>query len=280
MERVDEGKTDWFRKPVDGQTDFVHCANVKPTQVRMSQGLDRSFARENVTSQYKNGDVVPLGLEKIESNAFIFAAVLQRSDNGDPIIPKLARTLGFGAGGYMYIFRPPATEFYASTGAELKPGIEIGFPADIDITWINEVWAISKQGALVQVFVRAAVGDTFGAANQGCCCCYITTATCNSVGKSDDCTELAALRGFRDNVLAQTPDGRRDIARYYQTAPKYVAEIDAQADASTRYSRIFADYIAPSVAAIYRGDMVNAERIYREMLSDLSRQFPHVENSG
>lgn len=45
--------------------------------------------------------------------------------------------------------------------------------------------------------------------------CFITTATCASEGKPDDCAELTAFRAFRDGWLRRGRNGPKRIAEYY-----------------------------------------------------------------
>lgn len=106
--------------------------------------------------------------------------------------------------------------------------------------------------------------------NRGCKCCFITTAVCESLGLPDDCEELTALRWFRDEVMAQTPQGRREIEIYYDTAPAIVEAIGRRADAPTRYLQLYADSIRPAVEAIQRGEHQRAYEVYRRMMEGLA----------
>src|SRR5258705_10310485 len=51
--------------------------------------------------------------------------------------------------------------------------------------------------------------------------CFLTATCCALVGLADDCFELRTLRRYRDEVLAEMPDGRGDIDRYYGIAPRH-----------------------------------------------------------
>ena len=61
--------------------------------------------------------------------------------------------------------------------------------------------------------------------------CYIATAVYGSY----DCTEVLALRRFRDKTLAATAPGRRLIKMYYFASPCLAARVSR----SSRTSRIF-----------------------------------------
>lgn len=103
--------------------------------------------------------------------------------------------------------------------------------------------------------------------------CYITTAVCRHTGKADSCSELQTLRWYRDNVLADSEQGKRDIERYYQIAPQIVAAIDSRADADQVYEQLRSGHILPSVAAVEQQDYDRAYRLYREMTLALEQRY-------
>lgn len=103
--------------------------------------------------------------------------------------------------------------------------------------------------------------------------CYISTATCASLGLPDDCEELTLLRRYRDSVLLGTPQGRRDVQTYYDTAPQIVAAIDAQPDAALIYREIFATSLAPALDALRRSDFDRAYTLYRQLVAQLQTRF-------
>jgi hypothetical protein len=103
--------------------------------------------------------------------------------------------------------------------------------------------------------------------------CYLTTATCGALLLPDDCHELTTLRWFRDAVLLADPDGRRDVAEYYATAPTVVAAIDRSADPESVYESVYAGTIAPAVAAIERGEFDRAYRLYKDLVAGLRAAY-------
>lgn len=103
--------------------------------------------------------------------------------------------------------------------------------------------------------------------------CYISTATCASLGLPDDCEELTLLRFYRDSVLLRTPEGRRDVQTYYDTAPQIVAAIDARPDAAIIYRDIFAKSLAPAIAALRRTDFDQAYTLYRQLVTQLQSRY-------
>lgn len=58
--------------------------------------------------------------------------------------------------------------------------------------------------------------------------CFLTTAACQYQGLPDDCRQLQILRRFRDEYLAQTPEGVELIHEYYRKAPTIVARLNDQ----------------------------------------------------
>jgi hypothetical protein len=104
--------------------------------------------------------------------------------------------------------------------------------------------------------------------------CYITTATCRTLGRPDGCPELTRLRWFRDLVLARTPAGRRDIAAYYAVAPGVVSAIDRAGDPAGVYRRVYAAHLRPALRAVDAGDHAAAYRLYRDMVRVLRGEYP------
>lgn len=103
--------------------------------------------------------------------------------------------------------------------------------------------------------------------------CYITTATCQSRGLPDDCTELTTLRWFRDTIVSQTPAGLYDIAQYYETAPLIVAKINRRPDSVQIYDWIYHQRLRPAVVAIQRGEFREAHTRFRTMVAELQERF-------
>jgi hypothetical protein len=97
--------------------------------------------------------------------------------------------------------------------------------------------------------------------------CYITTAVCGSLGLPDDCEALSRMRAFRDEVLLHSPQGRRDVAAYYATAPAIVAAIDRSADPSAAYRALHERWLEPAVGALREGRDAAAHGLYGSMVA-------------
>lgn len=99
--------------------------------------------------------------------------------------------------------------------------------------------------------------------------CYITTAVCDSLGKPDNCYELTTLRNFRDNYLANTPNGRQEIEEYYLFAPMILRRINDIGE----YDRIWEQYIKPCISDIESGDNESCHKRYCDMVSELRQKW-------
>ena len=103
--------------------------------------------------------------------------------------------------------------------------------------------------------------------------CYITTAVCESFGKTDSCYELMAFRSFRDGYLREQPDGEVMIQEYYRTAPEIVKAIDARPDATLIYRDIWDQYLVKCLAQIEAGEYEACTEGYCRMVDELKKAW-------
>lgn len=103
--------------------------------------------------------------------------------------------------------------------------------------------------------------------------CFITTAVCESEGKSDDCEELTAFRAFRDGWLKEQSDGADLICEYYNIAPGIVTCIDLCSDRASRYAAIREQYLQPCFDSLQAGDMESCKAKYVQMVRDLEKEY-------
>ena len=108
--------------------------------------------------------------------------------------------------------------------------------------------------------------------------CYITTAVCESLGKSDDCYELRTLRDYRDNYLLSNEDGVRVVDTYYNIAPTIVNRIGKSGDPGHIYREIFDEYISPCISLIEEGRLDKCGELYSEMVYTLKDRFMDNRN--
>lgn len=103
--------------------------------------------------------------------------------------------------------------------------------------------------------------------------CYVTTAVCRGLDKPDGCYELALLKKYRDEYLAEAEGGKELIHDYYDIAPTIVKRIDKSAEAEETYHYIWEHYIAPCVHLIEAGEQEACRRLYVEMVEELHRKY-------
>jgi len=103
--------------------------------------------------------------------------------------------------------------------------------------------------------------------------CYITTATCNSLQKDDNCYELEKFRWFRDNWLIDQVDGKKLIEQYYNIAPKIVENINLQKDKQHIFAGIWSYYLKPCLISIELENFEASKGIYLKMVNMLQIRF-------
>lgn len=103
--------------------------------------------------------------------------------------------------------------------------------------------------------------------------CFITTATCMSLNKGDDCEELMAMRRYRDMSTVKNPLIAELVREYYRIAPVIVKRIDARPEKVQIYQQLWDKYISKTYACIKREDYDNATKLYVSMVADLSEEY-------
>lgn len=97
--------------------------------------------------------------------------------------------------------------------------------------------------------------------------CFITTAVCSILGKSDDCFELETLRSFRDKYMMTEPNRRELVHKYYRTAPAISYRLETSEDKKEEANYLLNNFISPACAAIESNDNQKAMNIYTDMMS-------------
>lgn len=103
--------------------------------------------------------------------------------------------------------------------------------------------------------------------------CYITTAVCEGMHKSDDCEELRKLKNYRDGYLAEQPDGQQVIDMYYDIAPTIVKRISGSKDPDGEYRYLWSEYIEPCIRLIDSGSNEECRELYSVMVRELSSRY-------
>ena len=105
--------------------------------------------------------------------------------------------------------------------------------------------------------------------------CYITTAVCESLNKSDDCVELNLLRNYRDNILAKEEGGSDIIQEYYNIAPTIVKRINRSINPSEVYASLYKDYILGCIENIENEKYEECKESYISMVNELKNKYAY-----
>lgn len=108
--------------------------------------------------------------------------------------------------------------------------------------------------------------------------CFITTAVCRTMDKPDDCYELKAFRGFRDDYMSRTKQGKAMIEEYYTIAPAIVAYLKLCTDYRLRYQQLWTNYLLPCLKFIEEGRYTECERTYQQMVCALKEELSFSDN--
>lgn len=103
--------------------------------------------------------------------------------------------------------------------------------------------------------------------------CYITTACVEAANQPDDCLELETLRYFRDNFVANSPNGKKLIEDYKQISPKIVESIKKKPNSHKIFSDIFENDIEEAVSLINNGKYEDALSLYVNMTNRLKNEY-------
>lgn len=103
--------------------------------------------------------------------------------------------------------------------------------------------------------------------------CYVTTAVCKSLGKSEDCEEIRMLKNYRDTYLTAEPDGPELIDTYYDIAPTIVNRINKCADSDAVYEQIYKNYIYPCISYIESDRLSDCKDLYVKMMHNLKDKY-------
>lgn len=103
--------------------------------------------------------------------------------------------------------------------------------------------------------------------------CFITTATCRSECRPDNCEELTAFRKYRDETLSLTDEGKALIAEYYRIAPSIVERISEEDNSEEIYSFLYSEYILPGYELLQQGRGEEAKKLYAKGIIMLANKY-------
>lgn len=103
--------------------------------------------------------------------------------------------------------------------------------------------------------------------------CYITTAVCRGLQKTEDCRELDLLKNYRDEYLLKQEDGEAVIKEYYDIAPTIIKRIEKEGAPEAEYQYLWEHYLKFCVSLIEAGKTEECREVYEEMVEELRRQY-------
>jgi hypothetical protein len=103
--------------------------------------------------------------------------------------------------------------------------------------------------------------------------CFITSAVCETMDKSDDCYELTAFRKFRDQYVLKSEAGRELVEEYYQIAPVIVSLINLMPERRQKYAAIWGQYLQPCLEELEVNSLKECENKYITMVTELKSEF-------
>lgn len=96
--------------------------------------------------------------------------------------------------------------------------------------------------------------------------CYLTTAMCNILGKPDNCYELEMLRGFRENYMRKTDEGRVLLNQYDVISIPIAASLLKNKDRVAIANNMRDQYINVAIDLIIQGENELAIEQYKRMV--------------
>ena len=107
--------------------------------------------------------------------------------------------------------------------------------------------------------------------------CFLTTAAVEHMGHTDNGQLLNTLRDFRDTYMRKNKEASKDVAWYYENAPKIVKALDDHPDAKKIYRKMYHRFIMPSYLAIKMGKDEVAYGLYKKGIN-FARQEAGIKN--
>lgn len=103
--------------------------------------------------------------------------------------------------------------------------------------------------------------------------CYIVLAVCTILNRSDDCYELSAFQQFKNEYLANEPDGKKLLEEYSELEPKIVKAINKEPNAEQIYCQLWEDYLSLCLEEIEEGDYKACKKRYVRMVRNLQEEY-------
>lgn len=239
------------------------------TQSAVSQGVKSlgGKAFNNLTSggnDIAGGQTLvgrtPAGGQAFDSGAVTTPFQSAGSPTGTPLDAG-SGVGGGGGGGEAAGLQDSGAETFAAPGSEAVSGIaDAGIEAGEGFLTGSDAFPLIAGATDAEGGI--ALADIAGAA-----LCFVTEAVMSASGQGDGGAELETLRGFRDQVMMQTPQGQALVQEYEAIAPLVVEAVSARPDGVQIFQSIKGQFIDPAVAAVNAGNMQEALNIYAKMMA-------------
>lgn len=103
--------------------------------------------------------------------------------------------------------------------------------------------------------------------------CFVTTAVCQGLHKSQDCREIALMKQYRDEYLLSQEDGERVVHEYYDIAPTIVKRIAKEASPEEKYLYLWNHYIKRCVELVQENQNEQCRKLYETMMVGLKEEY-------
>lgn len=104
--------------------------------------------------------------------------------------------------------------------------------------------------------------------------CFITTATCEYHGFSDDCETLTNLRAFRDEILVNNKKWKKLVDNYYVIAPNLVDKINSSNKREYIYKSLYTNYIVKlSETSSNEKEHIKRIILYKKMIQWIKKEL-------
>lgn len=103
--------------------------------------------------------------------------------------------------------------------------------------------------------------------------CFVTTAVCQGLHKSQDCREITLMKQYRDEYLLSQEDGERVVHEYYDIAPTIVKRIAKEASPEEKYLYLWNYYIKRCVELVQENQNEQCRKLYETMMTELKEEY-------
>lgn len=103
--------------------------------------------------------------------------------------------------------------------------------------------------------------------------CFVTTAVCQGLRKSQNCKEILLMKQFRDGYFSRSEEGKQLIQEYYDIAPTIVKRIARQEEPEAEYQYLWSTYIKKCVGHIEHGEEEQCSQLYKAMMTELKQAY-------